>query len=88
MGMCSALHSGFTDMCKATALPGECLFSEPTAITQEQPEVGGVTPDLRLDFALANSVMTSSFPALRCVIQQDDDTNVLSDHFPIICQWT
>jgi hypothetical protein len=79
--------SGYRDMCAASAAAGDCLFSEPTSIGTEMPvwEGKGV-PRVRLDFVLLGQGATAALPSLACRMVQDNVTQVLSDHFPILCE--
>jgi hypothetical protein len=45
-------------------------------------------PDIRLDFALVNAQLRAAAPDLSCLIRKDRLTDTLSDHYPVVCQWS
>ena len=75
-----------TDACVAAA-PGQCLYSEPTALREELPQWNGLdAPHMRLDYALVNDRLNFLLPTLTCHVAHDNVTTTLSDHFPIVCE--
>lgn len=86
---CVAISSEFEDLVRVFTNDTDCVYTEPTPITQEQPQVNGELPKLRLDYILGNKAALSvGGGTLKCSVVDDDDVvGYLSDHYPVECHW-
>lgn len=81
-------RSGFRDVVRMDMPRTDCVYTEPTPITDEQPMVNGQLPKLRLDYILANDAFLSRYDNLTCTVVADEQSvGYLSDHYPIACSW-
>lgn len=94
--LCVGIDSGLTDMCTVKHWPADgsehpapspCLFTEPTALSmvRSATEHGVKVPPFRLDYALGNARAREL--GIRCAVVQTEETNTLSDHFPLQCRY-
>ena len=90
------LDEQLTDLCypdhhEASAHDNpHCRYSEPTQRRPDIPEMptGTRAPKIRVDFMLANRAFMQLRQGVQAYVVENQQTQQMSDHFPLIANWT